>query len=1018
LDQTQIPIPDAFATLFVTMPVAMWFYDPATHLILDANEAATERYGYSHAEFTRMTIRELRPPDEIGALRDYLDDRKGTPAAPWVSGPWRHRTRDGQILFVRITSTEATYRGTPARLVTAFDVSEQVESQRALTEIDERLLVSDAILSRLASIVLVSDAAGAITYASPSVRTVLGYTPEEVLGDGWWRLAHADPAQREAEWDRARRAARSPSDVRPGAYERAVRHRDGSTRWIRWHESRGSEGTVIGVGDDVTDQKLAEDALRESEERLRTIMDQAADTFLLHRPDGTFVMVNEAACRSLGYTRAELLALRVHDVVPAVMPDQPVGPRLAALASGESMASEGEHRRKDGSTFPVEARVGWLTVGGDRLILAIARDITDRKKAEQALRDSERRYRDLVDNAPIGIYRTTPDGRILVANPALARMLGYDSPEALMTKNLEQGIAADYDREWFRARMEQEGEIQAFETTWRRADGTVFHGREHARLVRDPDGQALYYEGMIEDVTARVEAERARQEAAESYRLFIERATVGFLRLTRDGRILAAHPALVAIMGYDDEPAVCALRFPLQVCATAADHDHLFARLEEVDAVEGLESVWCRRDGAQIVARLSGRGIRADDGTLGAGEFLVEDVTARRALESQLRQAQKMEAVGQLTGGIAHDFNNILTIILANADLLATRMMDEGDPEVRRDLLELQRAGRRGADVVRKLLAFSRSEQLGFQAADLRHLVRDLARMLRLVLPETVEVVMPPPGAPVMARVDPSAVEQVLLNLTTNARDAMPRGGRLAIATSTVELSGDEPRLAGWGAKGRYALVSVSDTGTGMDERTRAHIFEPFFTTKPPGQGTGLGLAMIYGLIRQHEGYIAVESEVGRGTRFDLYLPATDAPALPRAPDGGGDAIPRGHERLLLVEDEEALRRSADRILRSFGYDVVLAADGMEALEIASGPDAHFDLIITDMVMPRMGGRALIRQLQERGITIRHLFSSGYAARDIDEAGDLDATLPLLRKPWTLSELARAVRAALDAPQP
>ena len=385
----------------------------------------------------------------------------------------------------------------------------------------------------------------------------------------------------------------------------------------------------------------------------------------------------------------------------------------------------------------------------------------------------------------------------------------------------------------------------------------------------------------------------------------------------------------------------------------------------------------------------------------------------RRGLEGQLRQAQKMEAIGQLTGGIAHDFNNLLTIILSNVELVKSDLPpgEEGAP----DLAEIEAAARKGAAMVRKLLAFSRTGQLELGPVELTRLVRDLSEMLRRLLPETiaVRVTAAPDAPPVLA--DPGAVEQILLNLATNARDAMPHGGVLDIVVESRLLDEQFRDAMGESRAGPYVCLAVADSGGGMEPAVLERLFEPFFTTKPPGVGTGLGMAMVYGLVRQHGGLVDVETAPGRGTAVRVYFPAAargEAPARPLAspPPGLG-----GSETILLVEDEAGIRRVAQRALERAGYRVLTAEDGIEALDVVRAHARDIRLVVSDVVMPRCGGPELREAVLNAGHSMPFLFMSGYAARDAGAAEKLDPDQPVLHKPWSVADLLGRVRQMLDA---
>ena len=392
------------------------------------------------------------------------------------------------------------------------------------------------------------------------------------------------------------------------------------------------------------------------------------------------------------------------------------------------------------------------------------------------------------------------------------------------------------------------------------------------------------------------------------------------------------------------------------------------------------------------------------------------EAAERRWLESQLRQAQKLETIGQLAGGIAHDFNNILAVILANSELLAGAI-----PPERTDLLisvrKVQEAARGGASMVKGLLGFSRRAELNFRTIDLRDVVADLSQMVRPILPDNVEVriVPPPEQCPVWA--DSGALQQVLLNLVTNARDAMAQGGTLTIEVAAAPTKGAYPDGVPWGDAQAYYCVAVSDTGVGMDQATVERVFEPFFTTKAPGTGTGLGMAMVYGLTKQHGGFVHVYSEPGIGTTVKVYLPVSpEAASSETAEAGRRDEPVGGSETILLVEDKEELRNTTRRVLERLGYTVIEAADGEEALKLHRDQRDRIDLILSDVLMPRLGGPALYQAVHATDPGTRFLFTSGYTESDIGQRSLLEPGVLFVAKPWTISELARQVHKALDRP--
>jgi two-component system cell cycle sensor histidine kinase/response regulator CckA len=392
------------------------------------------------------------------------------------------------------------------------------------------------------------------------------------------------------------------------------------------------------------------------------------------------------------------------------------------------------------------------------------------------------------------------------------------------------------------------------------------------------------------------------------------------------------------------------------------------------------------------------------------------EISERRWLETQLRQAQKLETVGQLAGGIAHDFNNILAVILANTEMLRSAL-PANRPDLRTSLEKIQAAASGGASMVRGLLGFSRRAELSFATLDLREVAASLGQMVRALLPDDVELRIVAPPEPCPVRADGGALQQVLLNLVTNARDAMPAGGTLVVEVAKAPTDESFPESVPWVNAEAYYCVAVSDTGVGMDQATADRIFEPFFTTKAPGAGTGLGMAMVYGLTKQHGGFVHVYSELGAGTVVKVYLPKSPeiAPAAEAAAPAAGPP-PGGAETILLVEDKEELRATTRRVLEHLGYTVVEAVDGEDGLARLRARPGRIDLILSDVLMPKLNGPALYRAVRQTDPATRFLFTSGYSESDISLRSLLDPGVPFVAKPWTIADLAGRVRQALDAP--
>ncbi len=641
-----------------------------------------------------------------------------------------------------------------------------------------------------------------------------------------------------------------------------------------------------------------------------------------------------------------------------------------------------------------------------------------------ALRASELRFRRMFEHAGVGIAAVQADGRIAEANPAFHRMLGFSGAE--LTGRTIADITHPDDWAVEKAMISKllAGGTAPYRVTNRylRQDGTVFWCKLTATPISDGEDGPGCAIGLVEDISEQRAAEEALAQDGEKLRrttqllqTLIDAAPLAILAVDPQGCVRSWNRAAEQMFGWSEAEVIGQTVPFVPPQALDAFRSSLRGVLDG-EALTGLQVRRNRRDGITIDLRICAAPTRAPDGTIDGIIVIAEDVTERKSLGEQLKQAQKMEAIGELTGGISHDFNNILTIVITNAALLADQItLDQTD--MRGEVSELQRAALRGAELVRKLMTFSRRRDLELSPVNLADILTETERALRRLLPKSVEVSSQIEDAgPFTVEADVGAIEQILFNLATNARDAMPEGGTLRLAVYRAWLDKEHRRTHGWGTPGEYIVIAVSDTGCGMSPETRVRVFEPFFTTKEVGKGTGLGMAMVYGLVKQHNGYIGVYSEPGHGTTFRLYFPAVTActQASPAQPDAAAPV--GGTERILVVDDEDGIRRSAGRVLRRSGYAVEEAADGVQALALLDRAENPFDLVLSDLVMPRMGGLALYEKLRARAGDTRVLLMSGYTAEDVRALNQAQSGLKFLHKPWTITDLLRRVRAILDEP--
>ena len=642
----------------------------------------------------------------------------------------------------------------------------------------------------------------------------------------------------------------------------------------------------------------------------------------------------------------------------------------------------------------------------------------ERKRAEEAVRASEARLKALLDSALDACVTMDETGRITSWSAAAEAVFGWPAWETI-GRSLAATIIPRQHREGHArglARFLETGEgpilRQRIEITALHRDGREFP----VELTVTPTrlGDHWLFGAFVRDLTDAKRAEQALRRSEASYRGLVEHAAYGIYRATADGKFLMVNPALFTMLGYPSAEDVLQLDISRDAYVDPAARVRILERCEQFgSAIE--EVAWRRRDGSTITVRLNGRPVRGPDGALECFEFIVDDVTEQRALEERLRQTQKMEAVGRLAGGIAHDFNNLLTAILGSVDFLR-RALGPEHPE-HAETEEIQKAAVRAADLTRQLLAFSRQQVLAPKVLELDALVTNLEKMLCRLIGEDVELRFAPKAARAAVRADPGQLEQVIVNLVVNARDAMPRGGKLTIETATVDLDAAYAWEHGTVEPGRYVMLAVTDTGVGIDRAARARLFEPFFTTKEFGKGTGLGLATVYGIVKQSGGYIWVYSEPGQGATFKVYLPRVEPGGEPVAARPSPARALGGTETILLAEDEAAVRNLARRVLEKHGYKLLLAATGRDGVQLATQHAGPIDLLVTDVVMPEMGGRELAQRLAALQPGLKVLYLSGYTDDMIVRHGVLEAGVAFLQKPFTPDTLLRKIREVLDGTQ-
>jgi two-component system, cell cycle sensor histidine kinase and response regulator CckA len=789
---------------------------------------------------------------------------------------------------------------------------------------------------------------------------------------------------------------------------------NGRLQSVPLYDSNGQHIGCRSTITDITERKQAEEALRASEWMLRRIL-AASPVGIGLANDRSMLWVNDAWARMFGFADpSECAGQEAGKLYESEEDYMRAGPMLYGdLQSGIVNEIETRMKRTDGSSFDAYIRMTALDpadLGAGQL--AVISDISERKASEEALRRSEERLDVALQAADLGLWDIDVRSGKTVINERAAAIAGYTLDEIQPTVSLWDSFCHPDDREQvLRARsahlggespaLHEEYRIQtkSGEWKWIQSLGRV--------VERDEEGNAVRMAGTVRDITGRKNSELAQRRLATA----VEQAEEAIVITDIVGTIHYVNPAFEKITGYSKKEALGENPRILK----SGDHDQEFYSNLWNTVKQG--KVWKGRfinrakDGRLYKEDATISPVRDRLGRIVNFVAVKRDVTQELALQEQLLQAQKMEAVGTLAGGIAHEFNNLLQVTLGYSDLLLSEKSDD-DPEYG-DLLKIVQAAGHGRELVRRLLAFSRKLEPRLVRLDLNNEIIRVEELLSRTIPRVISIKLDLSPDLTEINADPGQMEQVVMNLALNARDAMPEGGRLTIATRNVTLDRDFTRTRIGSEPGDYVLLTISDTGQGMDEETVTHIFEPFFTTKEIGRGTGLGLPVVYGIVAQHSGLIECHSKLGRGTSFSIYLPAAEREPEPAAADS--QTMPAlGSETILLVDDEELVRDLGTRILTKSGYTVLPAANGVEALEVFKRESSRISLVILDLIMPEMDGAACLKALLQIDPRLRVLVASGYSAdASVRETLEMGAK-GFVNKPFRVKRLLGAVRKALD----
>jgi len=1004
----------SYRRLFESARDGILILDADTGRIADVNPFLIELLGFSHGEMVGKTVGELSPFKDILSNQAMLERLQKDGYIRYEDLPLE--TRDGRHISVEFVSN--VYQAGDKNVIQCNirDVSDRKRAEVAMRE-RERLLREAQIIAKMGSYIL--DIPGGWWSSSEGLDALFGIGSKyEHSVAGWLAIVHPD--------DRAMMVDYLEKEViaRHQLFDkeyRIVRHSDQAERWVHGRgklkfDAQARPLQMHGTIQDITERKQADAALRQSEERYNALFNRSLDCVFLTDFAGNFLDANQASLDLLGYHREEITSL----TFASLLTDDQLP---TAFQTVEEIKATGQQQRltefrlrgKDGRQVYVETQSSLIYREGKPFaIQGLARDITARKQTEEALGRERMLLGTLVEHLPLAVYLKDAAGRKTLSNPVDMKHCGVTS---------EADILGKTDTELFR--RDQAAIFQADERRVITTGQPMFNREEQ---LTAPDGSIRWLltskvplfdaagcvtglAGIGLDITERKQSEQALSRLATA----VEQSAETIVITDTNGTILYANPAFEKSTGYTRAEALG--QNPRLIKSGKQDAEFYRQMWDVLQRGE----VWHghffnkRKDGKLYEEDATISPVRDAAGKIVNYVAVKRDVTRETQLEAQLRQTQKMEAIGTLAGGVAHDFNNILMVISMEAGLL--KSSGGLTPEQEKYVDEINNTIERAAALTRQLLLFSRREVLQPRDLDWSEAVTNTTKMLRRILGENLEIQLNLPAAPMFIHADPGMLDQLLMNLSVNARDAMPNGGRLIITVTGVELDEFAAAQSAEARPGSFVCLSVADTGSGIPPEVLPMIFEPFFTTKGIGKGTGLGLATVFGIVQQHQGWINVYSEVGQGTTFKVYLPRLVGMSDQIIAQKMLATIPTGTETILLVEDEPALRATVQMSLTKLGYRVLEASTGVKALEVWKAHRAEIRLLLTDLIMPDgMTGKELGQRLVKKNPKLKVIYMSGYSADLIGKDFPLQEGVNFLTKPFQTQKLAQTIRDCLDKP--
>jgi len=902
------------------------------------------------------------------------------------------------------------------------DISER-ERETAVKEAQAAFL--NDVFNTISDGIVVTDGTGAITRVNRAMVRLLGYSEKEIIGRHPKDFVPADYQPEKHLYDHMQTG-------RINDYISCWQKKNGTTILIETNITfiKDSDGEITSAVAAVRDVTLREKnllSLEENEERFKAIAESMTDGVFTTDFDGNIVYINHAALDMYGYKRDQLEGASFVQLVPHIKSDEYMNARDQYFEKGRlkefQRHIESYGRRRDGSLFPVEISVSSWTIRGETFFSAIVRDITERKKTADEIKDGRDFLENLLTTLPDGMVVSDAEGKIIRTNSAITRMLGYSEDE-LLGKTGPDFIPEGYALTPLLDVLFSNGYVKNYESYWQKKDGTVFPIEMNISLLKDHEGRSTGSVAVIRDITDKKATEKRIQDAKGYLEKIYQTLSDGILITDDAGNIREVNTAFENMLGYKSDELVAkhiSELYPFR----KRDDEYRFHISDWIDMLfsegtaSGLEMLWLKKDGSLCHIEANASLLLNDNGDMYGTVSCIRDITRRKeiesekeALEMRLRQVQKMEAIGTLAGGIAHDFNNILSAVMGYTELTLDDVPEGSRPY--KTLQEVLYAAQRARDLVDQILAFSRQTEHDNKPINLIPIIKETVRFLKATLPATVKIITDFNVDFDRVYSDPTKIHQVIMNLATNAAYAMrENGGDLRVTLQEAYIGEDQINKYDGILPGRFLILSVVDTGVGIMPEVMSRIFNPFFTTKPPGEGSGMGLSVVHGIVKSCKGDIRFESKLGKGSIFSVYLPqVSDLPDKHHQQIEHG--APGGSERILLVDDEVAVANMFNEMLGRLGYSVTVVNSSTEALSIFKHTPEVFDLVITDYTMPDMTGIRLAEKVNELRGDIPVILCTGFSDNLSNALNGKAGICAVLKKPVTKSVLARRVRQFLD----